>query len=197
MLCDRCKKNEATIVRQTTVNGVTHTEHLCPECAAKESGDIFGSFFNNDFFNEPSFGGNAISNWFAPFFEGAAVQTPKKQALDPGPCPNCGMSWEAFQKNGLLGCDQCYDHFADRLPELLRRIHGQSTHVGKKPGQSAPAETQAPSQHSKKEDLEEAMKKAVADENFEEAARLRDMIKALSDNDSTSGENGGAPNVDA
>ena len=198
MLCDRCHQNEATIIRQTTVNGVTHTEHLCPECAAKEYGGSFGSFFNNDFFNEPFFGGNAIADWFAPFFEGQAVQAPQKQALDPGPCPQCGTTWEEFQKNGLLGCSQCYDHFADRLPQLLRRIHGQSTHVGKTPDQGGQAQSdEVQTASSQKEKLEAAMKKAVAEENFEEAARLRDQIKALSDNESSTGENGGRPDVDA
>ena len=43
MLCDRCKKNEATSYFRSTVNGVTTEEHLCSACAA-EKGFSFPSF---------------------------------------------------------------------------------------------------------------------------------------------------------
>ena len=196
MLCDKCKKNEATIVRQTTVNGVTHTEHLCSDCAAKESDNMFGSFFNNDFFNDPFLGGNPIANWFAPLFEGATVQTPQKKEVGPGPCPHCGMTWEEFQKNGLLGCGECYDDFSEVLHELLRRIHGKSEHVGKTPFRGS-TEVKEKRPQNERERLEAAMKKAVQEENFEEAARIRDKIKALVRKEGTESGKGGDTDVNS
>ena len=96
------------------------------------------------------------------------------------------MTWEAFQQNGLLGCSECYDHFKDVLPPLLRSLHGHTEHIGKKPAADASAQKGAattidvePAAESELERLKSAMKQAVETENFEEAARLRDAIKAL------------------
>lgn len=186
MLCEKCKQREATVHRQAIVNGVSHSEHLCNECAAKEGKgwmNDFDPFFNNDFFS-----GNGLSNWFQPFFQSMGVTAPSKQLNQVGACPHCGMTWEDFQKNGLLGCSECYNHFADVLPPLLRRLHGQSEHIGKKPYNSAPAvkpQTPPPAPHEDKapqtelEKLQQQMREAIDSENFEEAARLRDEIKAL------------------
>ena len=67
MLCEKCKQREATVHRQAIVNGVSHSEHLCSECAAKEGKgwmNDFDPFFDNDFFSDHS-----LSNWFKPFFQ--------------------------------------------------------------------------------------------------------------------------------
>lgn len=186
MLCEKCKQREATVHRQAIVNGVSHSEHLCSECAAKEGKgwmNDFDPFFNNDFFSD-----HGLSNWFQPFFQSMGATAPTKQLNQVGACPHCGMTWEDFQKNGLLGCSECYNHFADVLPPLLRRLHGQSEHIGKKPYNSAPAvkpQTPPPAPQAEKapqtelEKLQQQMREAIDSENFEEAARWRDEIKAL------------------
>ena len=186
MLCEKCKQREATVHRQAIVNGDSHSEHLCSECAAKEGKgwmNDFDPFFNNDFFSD-----HGLSNWFQPFFQSMGATAPSKQLHQVGACPHCGMTWEDFQKNGLLGCSECYNHFADVLPPLLRRLHGQSEHIGKKPYSSAPAvkpQTPSPASAEEKapqtelEKLQQQMREAIDSENFEEAARLRDEIKAL------------------
>lgn len=64
MLCDKCKKNNASYFSRTTINGVTHEEHLCLDCAKKLNKSMdFGDFdifddcfklpklFENDFGN--------------------------------------------------------------------------------------------------------------------------------------------------
>ena len=183
MLCEKCKQREATVHKQAIVNGVSHSEHLCSECAAKENnswlGD-FNQFFNNDFFSDQSMG-----NWFQPFFQSMSSSMPTKQLGKVDACPQCGTTWEEFQRNGLLGCSECYNHFANVLPPLLRRLHGQAEHIGKKPQQATEAvkqETATPTEApamTEKEKLQKAMREAVETENFEEAARLRDQIKAL------------------
>ena len=186
MLCEKCKQREATVHRQAIVNGVSHSEHLCSECAAKEGKgwmNDFDPFFNNDFFSD-----HGLSNWFQPFFQSIGATAPTSPLIPVGACPHCGMTWEDFQKNGLLGCSECYNHFADVLPPLLRRLHGQSEHIGKKPYNSAPAgkpQTPPPAPQAEKapqtelEKLQQQMREAIDSENFEEAARLRDEIKAL------------------
>ena len=189
MLCEKCKQREATVHKQAIINGVSHTEHLCSECAAKEGhswGNNFGSFFNNDFFADDFFGAPSLSNWFEPFFKlgGESSIQKQKQTLDA--CPKCGTSWEDFQRNGLLGCSECYNHFADALPPLLSQLHSGSEHLGKKPYDSAAVKEDVPKQEVQEEKpmsevdkLRAQMQQAIEEENFEEACKLRDAIKAL------------------
>lgn len=70
------------------------------------------------------------------------------------------------------------------MPGLLRRIHGSTTHVGKVP---AKGEAQLASQH-RAEQLKEELKAAVAREDFERAAQLRDEIKTLENGHINGGE---------
>ena len=190
MLCEKCKQREATVHKQAIVNGVSHSEHLCSECAAKENNSFwntgFDQFFNN--FNNDFFSDQSLGNWFQPFFQSMSNTMPTKQLGKVDACPHCGMTWEEFQRNGLLGCSECYDHFANVLPPLLRRLHGQSEHIGKKPqnqgaaGETTQKQAEKPAEKpamTEKEKLQQAMREAVETENFEEAARLRDQIKAL------------------
>ena len=45
MLCDRCKKNEATIHVKKVLNGKIESMHLCAECAKeKEENGVLGAF---------------------------------------------------------------------------------------------------------------------------------------------------------
>lgn len=79
------------------------------------------------------------------------------------------MSWDDFQRNGFLGCDACYDHFKDALPSLMQRLHSDAAETI--PAEASAAEA-APV--SAKAHLESELQRAIAAENFEEAAQLRD-----------------------
>ncbi len=124
-------------------------------------------------------------------------------------CRHCGLPFESYRKNLLLGCSECYDSFHDYLLADLRRFHGEVRHVGRRPGGGAikpstePAEPlpqasepeppAAPLAHSATkgaekliktpesaiEELTRAMKAAIADEDYERAARCRDQIAQL------------------
>lgn len=177
MLCEKCRQREATVHKQVIINGVAHSEHLCAECAAKARGgrDPFASFFHNALFGEGFFS-PSFAHWLAPFFQ-LDGQTMQQTAAASGidTCPSCGMSWDDFQRNGFLGCNDCYDHFKEALPPLMQELHnGTSAQTTSKTTNATPA---APM--SAKEHLEQEMARAIEAENFEEAARLRDAIKAL------------------
>lgn len=166
MLCEKCRQREATVHKQVIINGVSHSEHLCAECAARERGgrDPFASFFHNDFFADGIFG-SSLAQMLAPFFQADSQRLPAQEmAEDVDVCPECGMSWDDFQRNGFLGCDACYDHFKDALPPLMQRLHSDVA-------EAAPV--------SAKAHLESELQRAIAAENFEEAAQLRDAIRAL------------------
>ena len=75
-----------------------------------------------------------------------------------------------------MGCDQCYDSFKAELRPVIRRIQGS---VIDKP--ETPAEAAKVSPEDKLKTLKEELNKAVAAEEYERAAQLRDQIRAEED----------------
>jgi protein arginine kinase activator len=158
MLCDKCKKNEATTHIKTNINGVVSSHNLCAHCAAQYGGSPFGM---------------GISQMLGSFFDGGSAPVGKTVR-----CPQCGASFEEIAASGKVGCDKCYEVFLDRLVPSLERMHGRSKHVGKAPAvHLAQAE-----QHSAADELDRLraeLRAAIEVQEFERAAELRDKIKAL------------------
>ncbi len=159
MLCEDCHQNQATVMITVTTGGESTTRHLCPDCMKKmesgfKQGDVQG------------FLSSLLS------LLSRAPQSPEEPSLT---CPGCGLTYEAFQRTGKLGCAQCYQAFQAQLRPLLLRIHGRSQHAGRVPAGQRKERDLALCLN----DLKERMEQAVAAENFEEAARLRDEIRAL------------------
>jgi len=90
-------------------------------------------------------------------------------------CGNCGTYFSEFKKGGLLGCSECYRSFSDELNPVLKRVQGSLKHVGKVPG------SRGKSQAGKSDinGLQIMLQKAVENEEYEEAAKIRDKIKKL------------------
>jgi protein arginine kinase activator len=90
-------------------------------------------------------------------------------------CPVCQITFLEFRNSGRLGCPYDYEVFRDELMPLLENIHGETRHSGKVP-RRAPRNTQ---QQTTLIQLRNELKRAVAAEDYEAAARLRDQIKAI------------------
>ncbi len=90
-------------------------------------------------------------------------------------CPQCGLSAGEFGKSGQLGCAACYRAFRGTLVPLFKQIHGYAYHQGKIP------ESDPSRQETRRAliDLRRALKKAVGQEAYEQAAKLRDRINEL------------------
>ena len=168
MLCQSCKKNQATTHIKNIVNGELTEKHLCSECAAKQGySNVFENMFDigsfmSGFMGEPSF----------------ALATEKH-------CPNCGITFSQITKSGRVGCSKCYDVFYDRLLPSIKRIHGNTFHTGKRlrnpqleSGESSKSEVKTSSK-SELELLSDELQKAIKSQEFEKAAQLRDKINAL------------------
>ena len=168
MLCQSCKKNQATTHIKNIVNGELTEMHLCSECAAKQGySNVFDHMFDigsfmSGFMGEPSF----------------ALATEKH-------CPNCGITFSQITKSGRVGCAKCYDVFYDRLIPSIKRIHGNTFHAGKrlrkpqlKSGENHTSNAEV-SQKSELERLSSELQNAVKNQEFEKAAQLRDKINAL------------------
>lgn len=89
-------------------------------------------------------------------------------------CPACGFTQADFKKAGRLGCADCYSTFAEGLEGLLKSMHKGTKHLGKIPQVLQQSRDLA----DRLKSLQKKLDKAVAAENFEEAAGLRDEIKA-------------------
>lgn len=166
MECDICHERPASIHLTNYVNGQKEEKHVCNQCAVEEGyiseeetypiHDLLSGLFN---FNPP---------------------LKKKVTLDKKEsgqvCPTCHMSYQEFIKHYKFGCADCYKTFETQLDPVLRRVHnGNTEHVGKVPKrQHVHLE-----QKRKINDLKEQLKQHIEDERFEDAAVLRDEIRAL------------------
>lgn len=90
-------------------------------------------------------------------------------------CPNCQISFAEFRSTGRLGCPYDYEIFRDELMPLLENIHDETRHSGKVP-RRAPRNSQ---QQTTLIQLRNDLKRAVAAEDYEAAARIRDSIRAI------------------
>ena len=100
---------------------------------------------------------------------------PAAKVVTPDPCPACGLTFAEFRSTGRLGCHHDYEHFRGNLRPLLEKIHGRTQHQGRVPsriGERLQREQQLAS-------LQEALSEAVGKEDYEQAAELRDQIRAL------------------
>lgn len=159
MLCEICKKAEATIHFTQIVEGKALKLDLCEACA-KAQGVTEAGF--------------SLAELFAGFAPTVPTEEPRAEA--PGlRCPACGMTQADFKKIGRFGCAQCWTTFEDGLASLLRAMHKGDRHVGKVPGKAAHTLVI----NEKIKQLSEELHKAIRSEHYEEAARLRDEIRAL------------------
>ncbi len=159
MLCDNCKKNKATTYFKKTINGETTEVFLCEECA-KKHGITGGSIFKA----MEGFGDFGNFEFFVPEILKTNRLTEEKRC-------ECGSTFRSIVKTGRVGCEKCYETFKKELAPTLRKMHGVLRH---KPRSGEKANDPV----SETESLRKLMEKAIKEENFEEAARLRDEIKA-------------------
>lgn len=171
MLCQNCSKAQATTHIKRIINGETTEQHLCAACAKRLGLDGFFDDFSL-----------SIPNIFAGFFGDTAPLLSGRQSER---CVSCDSSFEEIVRTGMVGCADCYKTFYDRLLPSIQRIHGRARHAGKQPapavltGQEAAKQPQTPTKEEKIAALEQQMQQAVESQNFEQAAVLRDNIKAL------------------
>jgi protein arginine kinase activator len=95
---------------------------------------------------------------------------------DTTTCSDCGMTISQYKETSLLGCPTCYETFADQLAHIIANVQDNHTHhVGRAPS-SANADL---SRHLTVRRLLKQLEKAVTQEQYEEAAVLRDELRRL------------------
>jgi protein arginine kinase activator len=157
MNCDHC--NKPAVVHEVVIkNGVKKEVHLCQAHAAA-AGYVLPE-------HQPL---NQLLSSFAP-------ASPRKAGSGGTACPECGMTVAQFRQVGNLGCEHCYETFGAVLESLIERAHAGGTHhVGRVPRRAAPAMDLRALRMKLVRELDEA----VAAEQYERAAKLRDRLHEL------------------
>lgn len=182
MLCEKCGKNTATFHYTEVLNGVKNEHHLCGECAANTDVSYYSSIFDNDMnltkLLSGILGGRSV-------FADSEKEDPARQVQ----CPRCHTTYGDFVANSSFGCPDCYEVFGPLIADTIKKLQGSDRHIGKKPllyrkhGQRAEAdvtEEKAETDSRREIDfLSKKLKEAVAEEDFAEAAKLRDMIAGI------------------
>ena len=184
MLCEKCKIREANIKYTEIINGVKTEHNLCSHCAREMDFGQYGAVLDGEF---PL--GRLLSGILG--LEEDEEDTDERAAVV---CPTCGTSFDDFVENSRFGCPDCYSVFDPLISDHIRHLQGSEKHVGKHPAgfQPDPAmigEDAGPGEDpvnipelSKEEKIrlmEARLKDAVRREEYEEAAKLRDEIRAL------------------
>jgi protein arginine kinase activator len=155
VICQRCKKQPATVHLTEILHNEKRERHLCEDCA-REEGVAVKAQIN-------------LQDILSGMLE--AHQTAGKEANLT--CPDCGITYAEFRNAGRLGCPHDYEVFAEPLSEVLQKVHGAAEHTGKMPRRAG---TDLTGQRQLMQ-LRRQLQAAVESEKYEEAARLRDLIK--------------------
>jgi protein arginine kinase activator len=154
--CQSCS-NEATVHLTSIIDGQKTEKHLCSVCAEQQHA------IQHQELNLPAILHNLIGQHVGQLTDELARLT----------CPACGMGYMEFRAEGRLGCPHDYSVFRAGLEPLLQRIHRSERHVGKTPRHRA--------RHARQEAdllaLRQGLKHAIEEEAYEEAARLRDLLR--------------------
>ncbi len=156
MMCEKCGLNPAAVTLTQVINGKKTITKLCASCA--QENNVYKDF-NMDL---------GFSSLFSSFFNDyEKVDTTEET------CPLCNMTRSEFLKTGKPGCATCYTTFESVMTPLLKKIHSTTTHTGKVPG------TSGSTVENKIDLLKTQLKEAIANEEYEKAAHLRDEIREM------------------
>ena len=183
MLCQNCGKNEVNFRYTQIINGVKKEMALCDKCA-KELG-LEKMDFNMPI-NFASFLGDFLEDYDSENFLPSFTKTNTLK------CNKCGMTYDEFVNKGKFGCDNCYNVFEERINPVLKNIHGSSEHIGRnsklidkitsKKEEVKEKLQDIKEKHEEKDELKKLkddLKKAIKEERYEDAAKLRDEIKKV------------------
>ncbi len=164
MKCQKCAK-PATYHITDIERGKPHEFHFCdeharatprPRARARSSRSPMGKLAEK-------------------LIKSGTATTREASPADKQVCPLCKMTFLEFRNSGRLGCPHDYEVFRDELMPLLENIHDETRHSGKVP-RRAPRGSQ---QQTNLIQLRNDLKRAIAAEDYETAARIRDKIKAI------------------
>lgn len=174
MECTFCKNQEATCHLTKIVNGKVIEVHVCAKCIPEINEDNLVNFDIWDAVSKLA-ASKGMPDPSEPVEQDPVDEITAKSFLieegqDEGPCPNCGFTGDQLRKIGRLGCPVCYQHFSEMLTDVLADCQKHNQHSGKIPKSMVKVKVRH---------MERALDQAVKEERFEDAAQIRDQLKAI------------------
>lgn len=161
VMCNECGIRAAMVHYTEIVNNSKVAMDLCRQCAERKGIDVQ---------KEGKYG---LGDLVAGLIDSAASSETDRIGMVR--CPSCGYDYSDFKKIGRFGCPDCYDAFEPQLVPMLRQVHGSTRHDGK-----APAGTGARAAvHKEVMTLRDELSLAIAEEDYEHAAEIRDRIAEI------------------
>lgn len=182
MKCENCGRNEANVKYTQIINGDKKQMFLCEDCSQKLG-------IGNINFNMPIDFSSFLGDFFDDLHQTAFIPSLSNQIELR--CKKCGLDFEEFLHTGNFRCSNCYEQFESMIDPILKNIHGTNRHIGRlgnvidgnnisnddKISKNISAyENKGVNEIDKKK---EELKKAIKEERYEDAAKLRDEIKKL------------------
>jgi protein arginine kinase activator len=158
MQCQFCS-NPATVHLTTLTGFKKKVVHLCESCAKKK--EMVGD-------DKPELNIQAVVH----FMLGQQLG-PEAEELSRLTCPHCGIKYMEFRGQGRLGCPHDYEAFRLGLDPILKRVHRSVQHAGKRP----PHYLENRERLEEMVDIHRQLREAIEREDYELAARLRDLIR--------------------
>ena len=175
MLCDRCKKRQATFHKSVYINGKGYETNLCSDCAnlvnfendIKLNTDFEFGFadFDKEF---RKFEKSLINEFFEDEFFAPTMMIERSDKK----CPECKSTFNDFVRRGKLGCPKCYDAFQEEIRDMLENMDNP-TDFNLDIGSEIKKEVDELDQ------LNEEFNKAIEDERYEDAGVLKKKINDL------------------
>jgi protein arginine kinase activator len=167
MKCERCQRNAATQAVRAEKDGKPCELFVCDACA-RETHKVTGTVSLADILFSLGAPGDANP---APPPADAKAGVVQDAVATVAACPACGMTRDTLRDRRRFGCPVCYDTFVDDVHALLRELQYGDAHVGRTPRKAALKRRMAM--------LQASLAQAIAAQQYEAAATLRDQIKAL------------------
>ena len=155
MLCEECGQNEASVhVQLVGPDGEATTKCICAKCMARYALTASGG----------------AAGFIGAMLGSLAKHVQEEKDEYEATCPTCGRTYEQFKKNCLLGCTGCYRAFHEKIEEALIKHNGSASYKGCSPDIDSAFNVRK---------LKRELENAIAAEDYERAAQLRDSIKAV------------------
>jgi protein arginine kinase activator len=157
MQCDLCQA-PATVHLTQIIHNKIHKVDLCEACAQKKG------------VTDPE--GFSLADILTQNLAALSGKTRPETTLA---CDACGCTPHDFKEHGRLGCPACYEQLKTMLTPLLTNLHRDTRHVGKTPATRRTPQTL----HKEIGRLRNLLAEAIREERYEDAARLRDSIEQI------------------
>jgi len=184
MDCQCCNKKPARIrICDVEDNSIEEQVNVCPDCFNLIKRYMFDItkplMVTADVIREVQGLLSASDTSLATIPEPGGIAPVGNEAVPV--CPDCGLTLAEFRAKGRFGCPRDYEVFAEHLDPLFERIHDAqpARHVGHLPQSTGRSEKVERRQTIT--ELRKRLESAVAEENYELAASIRDQINELAE----------------